>query len=127
MQTDYERIGEARLRALVDDFIDTVAGDFIIGFMFLGKDLERIKRLEFEFARAHLGGEGAYTGRGMRQAHARSPINAGHFRRRLALLRTTCDKHGIDPDIVDRWIAHNQALEAQVTDGTDCVPEARDA
>jgi hemoglobin len=119
--SDFARIGEERLRALVDDFIDVVAADFIIGFMFLGKDLERIKRLEFELASSHLGGPHRYSGRTMRAAHARSPINSGHFRRRLALLRSACERHGVEPDIIERWIANNAALESQVTNGTDCV------
>ncbi len=119
--SDYQRVGEERLRALVDDFIDVVARDFIIGFMFQGKDLSRIKQLEFELASGHLGGPQRYTGRTMRAAHAASPINSGHFRRRLALLRSACQRHGLDEDIVDRWIAHNAALEQQVTNGTDCV------
>lgn len=126
MASDYERIGEERLRALIDDFIEVVAGDFIIGFMFMGKDLVRIKDKEFELASSHLGGPHSYTGRPMRRAHASSPINSGHFRRRLALLRSACQRHGVDEDIIERWIAHNQRLEAQVTNGLDCVEESQD-
>ncbi|MCA9565363.1 MAG: group 1 truncated hemoglobin [Myxococcales bacterium] len=122
MQTDYERIGEERLRAVVADFIDRVYRDVIIGFFFLRIDKAALIEHEFRFAAAHLGGPKSYGGRTIAEAHRRHPINRGQFRRRLWLLENTLRDHGIEDDIIERWIQHNQLLERVVTDGSECVP-----
>jgi len=121
--TDYERIGgRAGLETLIGAFIDRVFDDFIIGFLFIGKDRARIVRHEMEHASAHLGGPSTYSGRPIPAVHRPLRINAGHFRRRLAILRTVLSDHGVDADIIERWVASNQRLESSITDGTDCLP-----
>ena len=122
--TDYERIGgAAELEVLITAFIDRVYADFIIGFLFIGKDRERIIRHEIEHASAHLGGPSEYRGRPMPAVHKPLKINAGHFRRRLAILRTVLLQHQVDHGVIDRWISANQRLESSITDGTECLPE----
>ena len=121
--TAYERIGEDRLQAVMKDFVARTSSDFIIGFFFAGKDLDRIVEHETALARAHLGGPKAYKGRGIGTAHKPMPINRGHFRRRLALLRTVLQKHNVDDDIIRGWIAHDQRLEDVVTNGVECGPD----
>ena len=119
--SDYDTIGgEPALRAIVDDFIDRVRGDFVIGFFFSGKDIERIKDKEFELASAHLGGPYAYTGRPLGSAHAALPINKGHLRRRLAFLRTVLRDHGVPEEVAERWVAHDARLEDLITNGREC-------
>ena len=120
--SDYDRVGgEAPLRAIIDDFIDRVAGDYIIGFFFAGRDLARIKDKEFELASAHLGGPHRYSGRPLGQAHQALPINKGHLRRRLAFLRTVLRDHGVDEEIAERWVAHDARLEDLITNGRECA------
>lgn len=119
--TDYDTLGgEAALRAIVDDFIDRVREDFVIGFFFAGKDIERIKQREFELASAHLGGPHTYGGRPLGQVHGPLPINKGHLRRRLAFLRTVLRDHGVDEAVAERWVAHDERLEDLITNGREC-------
>lgn len=113
---------DEQLPAVIDAFVDRMATDFIIGFRFEGADLRRVKKHELELARKHLVGEGVYTGRAFGPLHKSLRINAGQFRRRLALLRTVALEQGLDPEVVERWVEHDRRLEAAVTDGTDCVP-----
>lgn len=121
--TDLERVGGAgEVRHLMARFVERVAGDFIVGFLFEGRDLERIATHEAELAIAHLGGAGVYNGRPIGQVHRPLRINRGHFRRRLAILRTVLGEAQVDPEIIQRWVAHDAALEPVVTDGTECVP-----
>jgi hemoglobin len=122
-ETDFERLGgEAGLRELVQAFVDRTFSDTIIGFHFAGKDKDRIVEKEFEHARLQLGGGGTYTGREIGGVHKPLKINKGQFRRRLAILRKVLDEAGVDVEIRDRWIAHNQALIDRVTSGEDCLP-----
>jgi len=120
--TDYERIGgEETVNRLITAFLDLVQRDFIIGFLFEGRDMARIHRHEVEHASRLLGGPVVYTGRPIGAAHRGLHVNRGHFRRRLAILRTVLGQQGVPDDVIERWIAHDARLEPAVTDGTDCV------
>lgn len=121
-QSDFDALGGAEgVQRLMDLFIDRVASDFIIGFFFDRVDLDRVKKMEASMACVHLGGPGEYLGRPVGRTHSPHPINAGHFRRRLAILRTVLTEQGVAPEIIARWIAHDQALEEQVTNGQECA------
>lgn len=122
-QNDFEALGgHPGVQALIDRFVDRVASDFIIGFFFDRVDLDRVKKMEASLAASHLGGPEQYAGRSMARAHGAYPINAGHFRRRLAILRTVLTEEGVDPEIIARWIAHDQSKMDQVTNGQECAP-----
>jgi hemoglobin len=123
MQTDYERLGgEKALRHIIRCFVDRVYGDVIIGFLFRSIDKERLIEREIEFASLHLGGPHVYTGRSIREAHQRHPINRGHFHRRLWILEQVLLECEVESDIIEKWLHHNRVLESLVTDGSDCVP-----
>jgi hemoglobin len=121
----YERMGgEPALRAVVDDFVDRMWDDIMIGFFFQAADKQRIKELEFQHASAFLGGPHRYSGRPLRRAHAAHPIMGGHFARRLQLLRQVFATHGVPEDIREAWLAHNTSLADQITDNQ--LGECRD-
>lgn len=125
--TMFERIGGDRLRAVLEDFYDRVFADTMIGFLFTGKDRARLVDKEWELAARMLGaGDVRYSGRPMREAHARVAILGGHFDRRVQLLRNVLADHRIDPEVVDTWIGHTLALRAQITAdrGSECDHEA---
>ncbi len=126
--TPFERIGGDRLRAVLEDFYDRVFADPMIGFLFQGSDRARLIDKEWELAATMLGGEVRYTGRPMRQAHARAPILGGHFERRQKLLRDTLDSHGVPSDVTETWLRHNEKLRPQVTAdaGSGCDHERSD-
>ena len=120
---DYTALGGAPgVERLLRAFVDRVFDDFIIGFHFIGKDRERSIKHEVEHASEHLGGPSVYTGRPLHQVHRPLPSNRGHFRRRLALLRTVLQEHDVDGAIIERWLAADRRLEAAIVDGTDCGP-----
>lgn len=107
--------GEAKLRAIVTDFIERVTSDIMIGFFFRSVDKKRLAEFEFQFARAHLGGEGAYSGRPLRAAHSPHPIMGGHFDRRLRILDQTLRDHGVVDSVRAAWLAHNESLRSHIT------------
>ncbi|HEY0251552.1 MAG TPA: hypothetical protein VGC41_08495, partial [Kofleriaceae bacterium] len=76
----FAKIGPTKLREVVTDFYARVFPDMMIGFMFAGKDRQRLIDREFEMAATFLGAPDIkYTGRPMRTAHASTPILGGHF------------------------------------------------
>jgi len=115
--------GAAVLQPAVDDFVERLLFDPMIGFHFKGVDSNRLKLLEFQFMARALGADIAYEGRPMRQAHASRTIFAGQFARRQTLLKNTLLDHGIDPTIVGELLAHNEKLRPAVLNlpDQDCL------
>lgn len=118
----FDQIGGDALRAVIEDFYERVFADVMIGFLFLGKDRQRLIDKEWEFAAAMLGGPVKYTGKPMRAAHARSPILGGHFERRRQILEDVLAEHDVAQAVRDKWIEHTNALRSQVTGdrGSEC-------
>ena len=119
----FDKIGEAKLRAVLTDFYDRVFADVMIGFMFQGKDKQHLIDREYEMTAKMLGASSvAYTGRPMRTAHAGHTIFGGHFERRLQILRETLVDHAVDADVQREWIDHTLALRDQITrdKGSEC-------
>lgn len=116
----YERLGGAvGLKSIIDDFVDRVMDDMMIGFFFRQIEREKLKRLEFQFASGHLGGPSEYEGRPIQSAHSKHPIMGGQFNRRLKILENTLRDHRVEQDIISGWLAHNESLRSHITqDGT---------
>lgn len=113
--TLFERLGGWDvLRAILRDFYGRVFADVMIGFLFKGRDRERLVELEAQFTARALGADVPYEGRGMRQAHATSRILPGHFHRRYQLLVETLQDHRVDPDVREAWLGHTRALQRAV-------------
>jgi len=114
--TDFEAIGgEAPLRAIIDDFVDRIFDDLMIGFFFARASRERIKEFEYQHAAAHLGGPVAYEGQPLEVAHGKHRIMGGHFERRKKILSDVLVAHGVDEGVRQRWIAHVESLRSRVT------------
>ena len=121
----YDRIGEEPLRRVIRDFYERVVADPMIGFLFTGKNVERLIQKEWELVAALLGAPVGYTGRSMAEAHARVPISVGHFDRRLVILEETLEAHQVDAEVRRRWLDHARGLRAQLTSDPEgaCAPE----
>ena len=124
--TLFEQIGATKLRAVVTAFYARVFGDVMIGFMFEGKDRQRLIDKEYELVAALLGAGIKYTGRPMPVAHAAHTIFGGHFERRMQLLRNTFAAEGVPPDVATAWLDHSESLRSQVTKdrGSECATTA---
>ena len=124
--TYFEEIGgEFALSAIIDEFVERVCSDTMIGFLFGRTNRARLKRMEYEHAAQLLGAPVVYSGRDLREAHKRHPIMGGHFGRRRQILKTTLEKHRVPPHIIEAWLAHQDALREQITG--DEITECFDA
>lgn len=116
MTTYFEQIGgQFGLLAIIEDFVEGVCADTMIGFFFSKIDRARLKRMEYEHAAEFLGADIAYTGRALHDAHRRHPILGGHFARRRQILKQTLERHGVPGPILEAWLAHQDALREQIT------------
>lgn len=115
-ETPFERLGgESALAKIIDDFVDRVTKDMMIGFFFRGIDKERLKQLEQSFAEAHLGGRSAYQGRPLTVAHGPHRIMGGQFNRRLKILEETLKAHHVEQELIELWLRHNEELRGHIT------------
>jgi truncated hemoglobin YjbI len=118
--THFEELGgEAKLRAIVDDFVDRCFADTMIGFLFARAERSRIKRFEYQHAAEHLGGPIAYEGRPLAEAHRPHRIFGGQFSRRRQILIETLRDHDVPAHIVDAWITHQDSLRGLITKDPD--------
>lgn len=120
----FERLGgEAALRPIIDRFVDRVVSDTMIGFFFRSVDIAELKRREYEFAAAHLGGPVRYTGRPLGEAHGRHPILGGQFNRRLKILENTLLEFNVPEEVRRAWLEHNARLRSVITrdHGDECI------
>ena len=118
--------GEVKLRAIIDDFIDRVFADRMIGFFFRNADRGRIKELEYQLAAVFLGAPIVYEGRPLAKVHVNHPIMGGHFARRRQILKETLEFHQVSEGIIAALLNHTEALRSQITaeTGSGCDPMA---
>ena len=122
----YEQAGGPdAIRAVLRDFYDAVFDDLMIGFLFKDADKARLVERELELTLHALGADVAYTGRPLRVAHAGRRIFGGHFMRRRKLLADALARHGLPDAVRDAWLAHTDALRAEIT--PDAPDECDDA
>jgi len=125
--TPFEQLGgEAKLRAVVDTFVDRVFADRMIGFFFRSADKLRIKEMEYQLAASFLGAKVEYGGRPLDQVHSKFPIMGGHFARRRQILKECIEAHGVSDEIKKLWLDHTDALRPLITPEADsgCDPMA---
>ena len=121
----YEQLGgEAKLRQIIDSFIDRVFEDRMIGFFFRNADKNRIKEMEFQLSARFLGADIEYQGRPLDEVHAKHPIMGGQFARRLQILKETLELYDVPKHIGEAWIEHTEGLRPLITGdaGSDCDP-----
>ncbi len=124
--TPFEALGkEAALRPIIEDFVDAMFQDTMIGFFFWNVDKPRLKQRELELSAKFLGGKVHYSGRPLPEAHQKHPIMGGHFDRRRQLLKEALDRHHVAPWIQDIWLEHTDRLRAQITKDNpgQCTPQ----
>jgi hemoglobin len=118
--------GEAGVRRIIDDFIDRVFADRMIGFFFRRADKARIKEMEYQLAAEFLGAGTRYQGRPLDQVHRPHPIMGGHFARRQQILKETLDFHGVPEAVKAAWLQHTEDLRSLITAQADsqCIAAA---
>jgi hemoglobin len=113
----FERLGgEAAIEAAVVDFYERVMADPILAPFFSHLDMGAQIKKQIAFMSMAFGGPNPYTGRNLREAHARLVANGlgdAHFDAICTHLATTLRELGID----DKTIAEvSQIVEATRSD-----------
>ena len=115
MSTAYERIGgEGKVRAVLQSLYDLMFDDPMVGFLFAGKDKQRIVEQQLLFTCRFLGGPQRYEGKPLPEAHAQLPLLPGHFDRRHWLLEQVLDQHDVPDEVKQLWLRVDETLRPSV-------------
>jgi hemoglobin len=128
MKTLYDLAGgEAKVRAILSSLYDRLFEDRMVGFLFEGKDKERIVELQTAFTCGFLGGPQRYEGKPLPEAHASLPLLPGHFDRRHWLLEQALQEHGVPEAVRLAWLRIDEGLRPSVlAAGQDARAKTKD-
>lgn len=109
------------IEKVLQDYFNMAVSDPMIGYLFVGKNIERLIQKEIELTLGFFDGETVYTGRSLRQVHNPLKVKKGEFDRRLILLRQAMEKNNIPQEAIEMWIAHNEHAREIITNAKlDC-------
>lgn len=107
--------GLERLEEMMRVFYERVFADMMIGFMFVGVDLDAIVASQVQYMRARLGNEKIrYEGKPIRGGHQPFPILVGHFNRRHQLMIEVLREFEVPEHVYDAWVELEQSLRELV-------------
>lgn len=108
-------LGEERIRKIVRSFYDLMAADTLVGFFFIGHDLDRIAEGQTAFLYRAMGLRPSYSGKAPADAHTKlAPILSGHFDRRLTLLEAHLRAEGLTPAQTAVWVGFENAFREAI-------------
>ena len=94
--TLYGRLGEREgIRAVVDDFYDRLLDDDLVGPLFDGADVERLRRTQTDFLCEAAGGPETYDAAPVREAHLHVPFTETHIERAVEHLKASLDAYDV--------------------------------
>ncbi|MEB2776777.1 group 1 truncated hemoglobin [Algoriphagus sp. D3-2-R+10] len=92
----YERLGgESGIIKIVNDVLDKNFNNPLVGYHFKNIDMDKLKRLVFEFFSMGTGGPHEYRGRDMRTAHTGMQINMEEWESATDDMVWALDNNGI--------------------------------
>ena len=106
--------GEPVLRAVLRTLYDRLFDDRMVGFLFAGKDKERLIEHQLWFTARFLGGPSRYEGKSIPDAHAALPLLKGHFDRRHHLLKQALAEHAVPEHVSAEWLRIDESLRSAV-------------
>ena len=111
----YDQLGgEEALAAAVEEFYTRMQLDPEVAAWFDGIDLTELKDHQRAFLAVGLGGPEHYTGRSMRNAHARLGITDAIFTRTVDHLAETLASLGVDEPIVGKVVRRIEMMRTAI-------------
>lgn len=118
--SDYERIGGgAAVRSVVQSFYESVLEDPELAGIFVGVDMNKLKRHQVQLISHVLGGPVEYEGRDLRVAHAGLSIRPSQFAAVVAHLVAALREADVPTDVVERVVAALAGSEPDVVTAGD--------
>jgi len=119
LKTLFNAIGDEKtLGALLLTFYQRMSEDLLIGYFFDGKNLPHIAEQQKNFLLKAWGIKPSYSGKSPAQAHRDLPeILAGHFDRRIVILKEVLESAGFSSQVVKTWTDFEKSFRKQIVKG----------
>jgi len=116
----YDRLGgRPGIRAIVEEFYDTLLADEDIGPLFANADMAELRRTQTDFLCEAAGGPERYDGPPVREAHAHVPFTPAHIQRAVALLYGALDAFDVSEADADAVVGAVAAYEEELLAGPE--------
>ena len=117
--TLYDQLGgAAAIEATVDQFYERVLADPALKPFFAATNMRWLRKRNIQFFTQALGGPAEYAGKGMREAHAKLPIQLEHFNLVAGHLTDTLKALGVPQPLINQVIAAVAPLSEQIVTTT---------
>jgi hemoglobin len=111
----FERVGGAEVvYRLVAAMYDGVLADPELQPFFQNVQLERLRKMQFEFIASALDGPVGYSGAELQAVHAGRGITAHHFARFVGHLASAMEREQIDPAVIDQMLGRMAMLRDRI-------------
>jgi hemoglobin len=105
MENLFERLGGAEvIFAIVGRMYDLVLADEELSPFFANVELERLRKMQYEFIASALGGPVSYSGAELQAVHSGRNITPRHFSRFVGHLATAMEEKGAGPQEIDEML-----------------------
>lgn len=111
--------GAGKVSAMVDTMYAAVMNDEELSPFFANTDMERLRRMQYEFLASALGGPSNYAGAELQKVHAGRGITARHFARFFGHLADAMEAHGASKDQVDSMLGKVAMYRDRITGGAN--------
>jgi hemoglobin len=109
--------GVEGVRSLIDDFYRRVLGDESLAHFFEKTDMDRLRKMQFEFIASALGGPIQYSGSELTAVHAGRGITNQHYAKFAGHLATAMEDRGVSPALVDAMLGRLATFRDKVVGG----------
>lgn len=122
-ETLFEKIGEEKMREIIEAFYIKAFSDSMISHFFFNKDREHLTKMQFLFTASNFGSKAhQYPGKPMKLAHTGLPFKNVHFDRRKVLMLESMKEAGLSEDLSDAWIYMEEKFRKLiVSDSSGCM------
>ncbi len=116
----FDRIGGPdEMKAIVDDMYYRVLNDPELSPFFADVEMDRLKRMQFQFLASAFDGPAEYTGAELTAVHAGRGITAKHFAKFCGHFAEAMEAHGASAQDVDQALGRLAIYKDRVTGDTN--------
>lgn len=111
----YDRLGgNEGIRAVVDDFYDSLIEDSELGPFFEDADIDKLRRTQTDFLCEAAGGPETYDAEPVKEAHLHVPFEPSHIERAVEILQDTLKDHGVGKEDSEAVVGAVAAYEEEL-------------
>lgn len=111
--------GPVKMKEIVDDMYFRVLNDPDLAPFFADTEMDRLKKMQYQFLASAFDGPADYTGAELTQVHAGRGIRASHYAKFCGHFAEAMEARGADPHDIDQALARLAIYKDRITGDTN--------